>query len=103
MYVDDGIVAFSALELAAGNLVAQVREDIGEAGLILDVQKSCFTLSQQGVWLGFVLDFEKGKIYIEEEKMVVLIGSIDGLLLTRWSMFVPWLVLWVRSFPCLGL
>ena len=31
-------------------------------------------------WLGFVLDFEKGKIHIEEEKMVALIDSIDGLL-----------------------
>ena len=79
MYIDDGIVAFSALELAAGNPVAQVREDIGKAGLTLNVQKSCFSPSQQGVWLGFVLDFEKGKIFIEE-KMVALIGSIDGLL-----------------------
>ena len=79
LYIDDGIVAFSALELAAGNPVAQVREDIGKAGLTLNVQKSCFSPSQQGIWLGFVLDFEKGKIFIEE-KMVALIGSIDGLL-----------------------
>ena len=80
MYIDDIIVAFSALELATGNPVAQVREDIGKAGLTLNVQKSCFSPSQQGVWLGFVLDFEKGKIHIEEEKMVALIDSIDGLL-----------------------
>ena len=79
LYIDDGIVVFSALELAAGNPVAQVREDIGKAGLTLNVQKSCFSPSQQGIWLGFVLDFEKGKIFIEE-KMVALIGSIDGLL-----------------------
>ena len=49
MYIDDGIVAFSALELAAGNPTAQVREDIGKAGLTLNVQKSCFSPSQQGV------------------------------------------------------
>ena len=35
LYIDDIIVAFSALELAAGNLVAQVKEDIGKAGLTL--------------------------------------------------------------------
>ena len=64
LYIDDIIVAFSALELATGNPVAQVREDIGKAGLTLNVQKSCFTPSQQGVWLGFVLDFEKGKIHM---------------------------------------
>ena len=80
LYIDDGIVAFSALELAAGNPVVQVREDIGKAGLTLNVQKSCFSPLQQGVWLGFVLDFEKGKIHIEEEKMVALIDSIDGIL-----------------------
>ena len=38
-----GIVAFSALELAAGNPIAQVREDIGKAGLTLNVHQSCFS------------------------------------------------------------
>ena len=53
LYIDDGIVAFSALELAAGDPIAQVR------------------------------DFEKGKIHIEEEKMAALIFSIDGLLASQ--------------------
>ena len=78
-------VAFSALELAAGDPIAQVREDISKAGLTINVHKSCFSPSQRGVWLGFVLDFEKGRkeICIEEEKMAALIVSIDGILASQ--------------------
>ena len=47
------------------------------------MHKSCFSPSQRGVWLGFALDFEKGKIYIEEEKMAALIVSIDGILASQ--------------------
>ena len=85
LYIDDGIVAFSALELAAGDSIVQVREDISEAGLTINVHKSCFSPSQRGVWLGFVLDFEKGRkeICIEEEKMAALIVSIDGILASQ--------------------
>ena len=36
LYIDDGIVAFSALELAAGDPIAQVREDISKAGLTIN-------------------------------------------------------------------
>ena len=46
LYVDNGIVAFSALELAAGDPIAQVREDISKAGLTINVHKSCFSPSQ---------------------------------------------------------
>ena len=51
LYVNDGIVSFSALELAAGDPIAQVREDISKAGLTSNVHKSCFSPSQRGVWL----------------------------------------------------
>ena len=37
------IVAFSALELSAGDPIAQVREDISKAGLTINVHKSCFS------------------------------------------------------------
>ena len=46
LYIDDGIVAFSTLELAPGDSIAQVREDISEAGLTINVHKSCFSPSQ---------------------------------------------------------
>ena len=36
LYIDDSIVAFSTLELETGNPIAQVREDIGKAGLTLN-------------------------------------------------------------------
>ena len=64
MHIDDVIVAFSALEMAAGNPIAQVEEDIGKAGLTLNVQGHVSVHRSKG----FVLDFEKGRYALRRRR-----------------------------------
>ena len=79
LYIDDGIIAFPSLEVAS-DAVEGIIQDIRKAGLTVNEKKSRFVPSQRCVWLGFILDFKEGKIFVEQDKLDVLTDDIDRIL-----------------------
>ena len=82
LYIDDGIVAFSSVGQAREG-AEKIRQDLISAGLTINVKKSCFEPLQICSWLGFLLDFARGRIFVSKEKMDALISSIQRLIESR--------------------
>ena len=71
VYLDDGIIA------ANGRSKAQkdsdfVKESLANAGFVVNAEKSHWTPSQRGKWLGFELDLDVGYITVPVAKIVSL-------------------------------
>ncbi|XP_065915901.1 uncharacterized protein [Dysidea avara] len=68
LYLDDGIVAVKG-EDQAKRVSVQIRNDLGEAGFVVNEAKSQWVPVKRLIWLGFEIDLEKGKIVVPESKL----------------------------------
>ena len=68
LYLDDGIVAVSG-KGAAVQASHKVRRDLRDAGLVEHIEKCNWAPTQQITWLGFLLDLDKGRIFVPTDKV----------------------------------
>jgi len=89
MYIDGEICGASSEQKCRSDTSATV-SDLELAGFVLNITKSRLKPEQVGVWLGFILDLKEGKLLVPEDKVALLVKSIDGIL-TSSSVHVRWL------------
>ena len=85
VYLDDGVVAVQGKD-AAGAASRKVKNDLSSAGLVENVVKSNWVPSQCLVWLGFVINLEKGKVIVPNEKLEALHVQLRQALVSK---FLP--------------
>ena len=71
-HLDDGIIAVSAAAQASH----KVRQDLRDAGLVEHIEKCNWVPTQQITWLGFLLDLDKGQIFVPTDKVEQLKSSL---------------------------
>ena len=70
----------------AGAASRKVKNDLSSAGLVENAVKSNWVPSQCLVWLGFVINLEKGKVIVPNEKLEVLHVQLRQALVSK---FLP--------------
>lgn len=71
LYLDDGVVAVQGKD-AAEAASRRVRNDLSRAGLVENTEKSNWVPAQRQTWLRFIIDLEKDKVEVPQEKLEVL-------------------------------
>ena len=61
----------------------EVRNDLSNAGLVENTEKSNWVPSQCLTWLGFVIDLEKGKVVVPKEKLDALRGQLQQAMMSK--------------------